>query len=131
MLDDASGDPADALGFAAVIAERELVEWKKVQFMMDRVGEDFAGVIISVTKFGMFVELADLFVEGLVPLDSLPGERFRFLEGARQLIGEKTRRTFAIGDPIRVLLDRVDSVERKLSFTVHEPRPPRKKKKKY
>ncbi len=50
-------------------AERELMEWKKVKFMQDRVGEDFDGLIISVTKFGFFVELTDLFVEGLVPLD--------------------------------------------------------------
>ena len=45
------------------------MEWKKVKFMQDRVGEDFDGLIISITKFGMFVELTDLFIEGLVPLD--------------------------------------------------------------
>ena len=47
------------------------MEWKKVKFMQDRVGEDFDGLIISVTKFGFFVELTDLFVEGLVPLNTL------------------------------------------------------------
>jgi ribonuclease R len=52
-------------------AERDLMEWKKVKFMEDRVGEDFDGLIISVTKFGFFVELTELFIEGLVPLDSL------------------------------------------------------------
>ena len=57
-------------------AERELMEWKKVKFMQDRVGEDFDGLIISVTKFGFFVELTDLFVEGLVPLDSLADDRY-------------------------------------------------------
>src|SRR6201999_1378956 len=51
-------------------AERELMEWKKVKFMADRIGEEFAGLIISVTKFGFFVELEDLFIEGLVPLDT-------------------------------------------------------------
>ena len=52
-------------------AERELMEWKKVKFMQDRIGEDFDGLITSVTKFGFFVELTDLFVEGLVPLSTL------------------------------------------------------------
>jgi ribonuclease R len=112
-------------------AERELVEWKKVQFMIDRVGEDFAGIIISITKSGMFIELADLFIEGLLPIDNLPGDRFRFLEGSRRLIGDHTRREFSIGDPIRVVLERVDAVDRRLNFSLHEPRPPRKKKKKY
>ena len=55
-------------------AERELMEWKKVKFMQDRVGEDFDGLIISVTKYGFFVELTDLFVEGLVPA-RFPGRR--------------------------------------------------------
>src|SRR5262249_14801940 len=52
-------------------AERELMEWKKAKFMQDRIGEDFDGLIVSVTKFGFFVELTDLFVEGLVPLATL------------------------------------------------------------
>src|SRR6185369_853656 len=57
-------------------AERELMEWKKVKFMQDRVGEVFDGLITSVTKFGFFVELADLFVEGLVPLNTLIDDRY-------------------------------------------------------
>src|SRR5207248_7929684 len=56
---------------AADDAERELLEWKKLKFMQDRVGEDFQGLIVSVTKFGFFVELEELFIEGLVPLNSL------------------------------------------------------------
>ena len=59
----------------AADAERELVEWKKVKFMTDRVGEDFDALIICTAKYGLFVELADLFVEGLVPIDTLPGDR--------------------------------------------------------
>ena len=57
----------------AADAERELVEWKKVKFMAERVGEDFDALIISTTRYGLFVELADLFIEGLVPIDTLPG----------------------------------------------------------
>src|SRR5207253_7112246 len=60
----------------AADAERELVEWKKGKFMEDRVGEDFSALIISTTRFGFFVELETLFIEGLVPIDTLPGERF-------------------------------------------------------
>src|SRR5947209_17202236 len=75
-------------------AERELMEWKKVKFMADRVGEEFAGLVVSVTKFGLFVELVDLFIEGLAPLSTLPGDRYAYHENTRQIIGERTRRTF-------------------------------------
>jgi ribonuclease R len=111
-------------------AERELMEWKKVKFMESRVGEDFDGLIISVTKFGFFVELNDLFVEGLVPLDSLADDRYTFHENTRQIIGQRTRRTFSMGDRVRVLLDRIDPVEKKLQFAVfEEPRPQSRRRK--
>lgn len=102
----------------AAEAERELIEWKKVKFMRDRVGDEFDALIISTTKFGFFVELADLFVEGLVPLETLPGDRFVYRENGRKIIGERTRRAFSIGDRLRVRLDRADSVERKLQFAL-------------
>jgi ribonuclease R len=106
----------------AAEAERELVEWKKTKFMEDRVGEVFDGLIISTTKYGLFVELADLFIEGLVPLDSLPGDRYTYHENVRKIVGQRSRREFSIGDRARVLLERVDTVERKLQFSlVEEP----------
>jgi ribonuclease R len=106
----------------AAEAERELVEWKKVKFMISRVGDDFAALIVSTTRFGFFVELEDLFIEGLVPLDTLAGDRFQYRETTRQIIGERTRRQFSIGDRVRVRLDRVDAVEKKLQFSlVHSP----------
>src|SRR6202007_3384661 len=96
-------------------AERELMEWKKVKFMQDRVGEDLDGLIISVTKFGFFVELTDLFVEGLVPLHTLDSgdrrDRYTYHEATRQIIGQRTRKTYSLGDRIRVLVDRIDPVE--------------------
>ncbi len=64
----------------AAEAERELVEWKKVRFMQDRVGEEFAALILNPTKFGLFVELTDLFVEGLVPIDSLRDDYYTWRE---------------------------------------------------
>ena len=69
-------------------AERELMEWKKAKFMEDRVGEDFDALIISVTKFGFFVELTDLFVEGLVPLATLTDDRYVYHENTREIIGQ-------------------------------------------
>jgi len=113
----------------AAEAERELVEWKKARFMEDRVGEEFSGMIISTTRFGFFVELENLFVEGLVPIDTLPGDRYMFQEKARKIVGQRTRREFSIGDTVNVLLDRVDPVEHKLQFSLVEPERSRKKRK--
>jgi ribonuclease R len=113
-------------------AERELMEWKKVKFMQDRVGEDFDGLVISVTKFGFFVELVDLFVEGLVPLNTLTDDRYTYHENTREIIGQRSRKTYKLGQKIRVLVDRIDPVEKKLQFAVFEeaPRVSRKQKRK-
>jgi ribonuclease R len=112
----------------AAEAERELVEWKKVKFMIDRVGEEFAALIISTTRFGFFVELEDLFIEGLVPMETLGAERFNYHENTRKIIGERSRRTYSIGDQARVRLDRVDAVEKKLQFGLVEIAKARKKR---
>jgi ribonuclease R len=109
-------------------AERELMEWKKVKFMQDRVGEDFDGLIISVTKYGFFVELTDLFVEGLVPLDSLADDRYTYHENTREIIGQRNRNIYSMGQRIRVLVDRIDPVEKKIQFAVLEERPTPKRK---
>jgi len=111
-------------------AERDLMEWKKVKFMQDRVGEDFDGLIISVTKFGFFVELADLFIEGLVPLDSLTDDRYTFHENTREIIGQRNRKIYSLGQKIRVLVDRIDPVEKKIQFAVFEEKPQRPAKRK-
>jgi ribonuclease R len=116
-------------------AERELMEWKKVKFMQDRIGEDFDGLITSVTKFGFFVELTDLFVEGLVPLNTLTDDLYTYHENTRQIIGQRSRKTYSLGQRIRVLVDRIDPVEKKIQFAVLEearrpaPRPSGRKAK--
>ena len=102
----------------AADAERELVEWKKVKFMAERVGDDFDALIISTAKYGLFVELTDLFIEGLVPIDTLPGDEYTYQENIRKVVGRRTRREFSIGDRVRVVLDRIDANERKLQFSV-------------
>jgi ribonuclease R len=109
-------------------AERDLMEWKKVRFMEDRVGEDFDALIISVTKFGFFVELTDLFVEGLVPLSTLTDDRYTFHENTKQIIGQQSRKTYSLGARVRVLVDRIDAVEKKIQFAVLDEAPVRKKK---
>ncbi len=109
----------------AAEAERELVEWKKIKFMTDRVGEDFDALIISTARYGLFVELTDLFVEGLVPIDTLPGDEYTYQENVRKVIGKRTRREFSIGDKVRVVLDRVDGNERKLQFSLLDDEPKR------
>ncbi|MGA8493427.1 MAG: RNB domain-containing ribonuclease, partial [Terriglobales bacterium] len=111
-------------------AERDLMEWKKVKFMQDRVGEDFDGLITSVTKFGFFVELTDLFIEGLVPLDSLVDDRYVYHENTREIIGQRNRRIYGLGQKIRVLVDRIDPVEKKIQFAVFEEKPLRPAKRK-
>jgi len=110
-------------------AERELMEGKKAKFMQDRIGEDFDGLITSVTKFGFFVELTDLFVEGLVPLNSLTDDRYTFHENTREIIGQRSRKIYSLGQKLRVLLDRIDPVEKKIQFAVFEEEPVRKTEK--
>ncbi len=124
LLDDARlreiGEDTSFTERRAADAERELIEWKKVKFMEERVGEEFDALIISTTKHGFFVELTELFVEGLVPIDTLGQDFFRYHENGRQIIGERTRKTYAIGDRVRVWLDRADTVEKKLQFALVE-----------
>lgn len=112
----AIADQSSATERRAAEAERELVEWKKVKFMIDRVGDELEALIISTTRFGFFVELRNLFIEGLVPIDTLPGDRFEYRENIRKIMGARHRRQFSIGDSIVVRLDRVDGVEKKLTF---------------
>ena len=106
-------------------AERELMEWKKIKFMEDRVGEDFHATILSCTKYGFFVELDELFIEGLVPIqtisDSLPfgsQERFVFRDTDRAIVGTGSGRVFKLGQRVHVLLDRIDRPARRLQFAL-------------
>ena len=104
-----------------------------MKFMQDRIGEDFDGLITSVTKFGFFVELTDLFVEGLVPLNTLIDDRYTYHENTREIIGQHSRKIYRLGQKIRVLVDRIDPVEKKIQFAIFEEAPPRpagKRKKK-
>ena len=104
----------------AAEAERELVEWKKIRFMQDRVGEEFAALVLNPAKYGLFVELTDLFVEGLVPIDSLRDDRYTWRENTHEIIGERNGRRFRAGDRVQVILDRILAQERRLQFSIVE-----------
>jgi ribonuclease R len=122
---DAIADECSQSERRAADAERELVEWKKVKFMAERVGQDFDALVISTAKYGLFVELADLFIEGLIPIDTLPGDQYTYQENVRKIVGKRSRREFSIGDKVRVILDRVDANEKKLQFSLLEDEPGR------
>ncbi len=103
-------------------AERELMEWKKMRFMEDRVGEDFSGIILSCTKYGFFVELDDLFIEGLVPLASLSAfgsdDRFVFRDTDKQIVSTRGSKSYRMGQRVQVLLDRIDRQQKRLQFAL-------------
>jgi ribonuclease R len=100
----------------AMEAEREILDRYRVRFMKDKVGEEFKGIISGVTAFGFFVELEDIFVEGLVRMTSLHDDYYQYHEKKYCLVGERTHKTFRIGDEVRVRVDRVDVERRHIDF---------------
>ncbi len=102
----------------AAEAERELMEWKKVRFMQDRVGEEFTGLVLNPTKYGLFVELTELFVEGLVPIDSMLDDRYTWRENTHEIVGDRWGRRYRAGDRVQVVLDRILAQERRLQFSL-------------
>lgn len=103
---------------ASEAAERECVAWKKCQFMVDKVGTEHWGFITGVTNFGVFLELEDLFVEGLLHVSSLKNDFYHFSEELQALIGERTHTRHRIGDRLRIKVDRVDVERRQIDFTL-------------
>ena len=89
-----------------------------MKFMAGRIGEDFRGIILSITKFGFFVELDELFIEGLVPLGSLTGDFYSFRDTDRTICGVRTGHCFRVGDRVDVILDRIDRQQRRLQFAL-------------
>jgi len=101
-------------------ATRDVVNWLKCEFMQDRVGETFAGVITAVTGFGIFVELRDIYVEGLVHVTALPADYYHFDPVHHCLSGERSGRSFRLGDSVEVKVMRVDLDERKIDFELSQ-----------
>jgi ribonuclease R len=97
-------------------AERELLQWRKVRFMADKVGDEFEGYITGVAAFGVFVELVEHFVEGLVHISSMADDYYRFLETSHALHGENTHKIYRLGDKVRVQVIRVDMERRQIDL---------------
>jgi ribonuclease R len=101
-------------------AERELLQWRKVRFMADKVGDEFAGYVTGVAAFGLFVELADHFVEGLVHISSMADDYYRYLETSHTLRGENTEKVYRLGDRVEVQVIRVDMERRQIDLGLTE-----------
>lgn len=97
-------------------ATREVVTWLKCEYMQDKIGQVFRGKISAVTGFGIFVELQDIYVEGLVHVTSLKNDYYAFDAVKHRLVGERGGHTYRLGDPMTVLVSRVDLDERKIDF---------------
>jgi ribonuclease R len=96
-------------------AERDVEDLKKAEFMKDKVGMEFEGIISSVTSFGMFVELENT-VEGLIRISNIDDDYYTFDEKHYTMIGERSKRTFRIGDVLKIRVDKVDVPNRNIDF---------------
>jgi ribonuclease R len=97
------------------------MDWKTAQFMESHLGDEYDALIISVQKFGFFVELLDIFVEGLVSIDHLEetlGERFYYRERDHTVVSARGRRVFRLGDRVRVRADRIDPMRHRVEFAL-------------
>jgi len=101
-------------------AERELLRWKKVRFMADKVGDEYEGYITGVAPFGLFIELIEHFVEGLVHISSMADDYYRFVEQQHVLSGENTKKIYRLGDKVRVQVVRVDMERRQVELGLVE-----------
>ncbi|MEQ1638433.1 MAG: ribonuclease R [Methylococcales bacterium] len=116
-------------------ATRDVVSWLKCEYMLDKVGENFSGIISAVTGFGFFVELQDIYVEGLVHISNLPQDYFHFDPISRHLKGERTGKCYRLGDSVDITVVRVDLDEKKIDFqlqvkAVAAPKPKKRRRKK-
>ena len=104
----------------AEAAHRDLLAWLRTKFMEDKVGQTFRGVVSAVTSFGLFVELEEFFIEGLVHLSSLHDDYYRFHEDRLMLVGENTGTVFLIGDQVAVEVVDVNLARRHVDFMLAE-----------
>jgi ribonuclease R len=122
-------------------ATRDAMDWLKCEFMLDKVGEKFEGVISSVTGFGIFVELKDIYVEGLVHVTSFKNDYYHFDAAHHRLVGERSHKIYRLGDSVEVLVARVDLDDKKIDFDLiqeevaapaekEKPRKPKRRSKK-
>jgi ribonuclease R len=115
-------------------ATRDVVAWLKCEYLHEHVGEEYQGVVAAVTSFGLFVELVDVYIEGLVHVSALKSDYYHFDAAHQRLVGEHSRQTYQLGDEFRVRLVRVNLDERKIDLEPADmplnDKPPRAKKRK-
>ncbi|HEY6139135.1 MAG TPA: S1 RNA-binding domain-containing protein, partial [Thermoanaerobaculia bacterium] len=101
-------------------AEREVLEWKKVIFMRDKVGQTFRGIVTGVAPFGLFVELDEIFVQGMVPVATIGGDFWVFREREHRLRGDATSRELRLGDHVSVEVKSIDEDRHQIEFRLLE-----------
>jgi len=109
-------------------ATRDVQAWLKCEYLQDHVGDEFGGVIAAVTSFGLFVELVDLYIEGLVHISALPGDYYNFDAAHQRLVGERSGRSFQLGGKVQVQVARVDLDDKKIDLELVDASPSPKTK---
>jgi ribonuclease R len=102
----------------AETAERDIIKIKRIKFMSDKVGDEFEGIISGVTSFGLFVELMDFYIEGLIHVSTLTDDFYHYKQRQQALVGERTKRKFCLGERVRVRVDKVDLDRRFIDFSL-------------
>jgi len=115
---EAAGDHCSMTERRADDATRDAIDWLKCEYMMSRIGQEFSGIITSVTGFGLFVELDEIFVEGLVHITSLDNDYYHFDPKRHEMKGERSGMTYRLGDWINIRVARVDLDESKIDFAL-------------
>ena len=101
-------------------AEREVLEWKKVIFMRDKVGDEYSGIVTGVAPFGLFVELDEIFVQGMVPVATIGGDYWRYHDRSHRMVGESTSRELRLGDHVKVRVESLDEDRHQIEFRLLE-----------
>jgi ribonuclease R len=101
-------------------AEREVLEWKKVIFMRDKVGNEYAGIVTGIAPFGLFVELDEIFVQGMVPVATIAGDFWRYYDREHRMRGESTNRELRLGDRVKIRVESIDEDRHQTEFRLLE-----------
>ena len=101
-------------------ATRDVMAWLKCEYLQEHVGDEFDGVITAVTSFGLFVELENIYIEGLIHISALPGDYYNFDRAKQRLTGERSGRSFKLGGSVRVQVARVDLDDKKIDLELIE-----------
>jgi ribonuclease R len=104
-------------------ATRDAVAWLKCEYMLDKVGERFAGIVSGVTSFGLFVQLDESFVEGLVHVTALPDDYYQFDAVGHRLFGKRSNREFRVGQRVSISVMRVNLDDRQIDFALNDDQP--------